>query len=749
NTAFPVTITAQNLTNGVASGFAGPVALSAGATGAGPSATIIGSLSYNSWISGSEMTLGYAFTPSTNVQVIAVRGYNTDKVSIWTDSGVLLGSQAVSASGSWTESAMASPVTLSAGTTYRVGSHLPSGMNGYYRSGGWPTTFANGAVGQNFYYSYGDVCPTTVHATSAGPLVDLRYQVVFSNSVAISPTTSGAFTSGVWNGNITVAQIATNVVVKADDGSGHVAFSNPFNVVDPNAMPPRITTQPQSRTNNTGDNVTFSLVAVSGPTPTYYWRRNSAPIAGANSSSYALSNVQLPDSGSLFSCVVSNSYGAVTSQTATLTVTCSNVVLAAVPGVTLNPGGAVRSLAPLPDGSLVFGGSFTNVNGLVRSNLARLTPTGTLDPTWNPDPNNSVFAIALSGTNLYVGGAFTAIGGTARNYIAKLGTAGAGTADDTWNPNANDWVVALAANGTDLYAGGYFSYIGQQNRGCIAKLGTTGAGAADATWNPNAVFTANDPEVEALAVSGTNIYAGGYFTNIGGLTRYGIARLSTTGSGAADSTWNPSANSEVYAVAANGSGVYVAGAFTYIGGQNRTNLAKLNPAGTGLADATWNPSPDSAVYAIGLRGLCLYVGGTFANIGGLPRGALAKLSTFGTGAADNTWEADCNGASYAICPGSTALFVGGAFTQVAAQARAGVAALTFAPLRLALPQCQAGGQFQCTLCGERYQGFTILSSTNLQNWDTVMTLTNTTGSTNFTDTATGFQRRFYRAQQFP
>jgi hypothetical protein len=233
NTPYPVTITAQNLTNGVASGFNGTVALSAYASGVGASATIIGSTTSGSYISGSEMTLGYAFTPSTNVQVTAVRGYSTDKVSIWTDSGTLLGSQAVSASGSWVEVVMASPITLLAGTTYRVGSHLPAGMHGYYRSSGWPTTFANGTVGQNFCLSYGDVCPISVQATGQGPLVDLRYQVAFSNAIPVSPTTSGAFTSGVWNGNLSVGTLATNVVLKADDGAGHIALSNPFNVTTP------------------------------------------------------------------------------------------------------------------------------------------------------------------------------------------------------------------------------------------------------------------------------------------------------------------------------------------------------------------------------------------------------------------------------------------------------------------------------------------------------------------------------------
>ena len=233
NTAFGATVTAQNLLNGTATGFTGPVALSAYASGLGSSATIIGNLSAGSYLYGSEMTHGYAFTPSTNVLVTAVRAYNTDKVSIWTDSGTFLVSQAVSASMNWAEAPLATPITLSAGTTYRVGARIPAGANGYFRTTSWPTTFANGIVGQNFYYSYGDACPTTVYSTGQGPLVDLRYSVTFSNSIPVSPTSSGAFANGVWSGNITVLQAATNVVLKADDGAGHVALSTPFNLITP------------------------------------------------------------------------------------------------------------------------------------------------------------------------------------------------------------------------------------------------------------------------------------------------------------------------------------------------------------------------------------------------------------------------------------------------------------------------------------------------------------------------------------
>jgi len=231
NTPFGVTISAQNVTNGIANSFTSPVALSAYASGLGSSATVIGNLSLNFSLHGSEMTHGYAFTPSTNVLVTAVRCYSSDKVSIWTDSGTLLVSQAASASGSWVETPLTTPITLAAGTTYRITAHIPAGTNGCVRTSAWPTTFANGTVGQNFYWSFGDVFPALVYGTSQGPLVDLRYSVTFSNAITVSPTSSGAFVNGAWSGNVTVSQAATNVVLKADDGAGHVALSSPFNLI--------------------------------------------------------------------------------------------------------------------------------------------------------------------------------------------------------------------------------------------------------------------------------------------------------------------------------------------------------------------------------------------------------------------------------------------------------------------------------------------------------------------------------------
>ena len=95
----------------------------------------------------------------------------------------------------------------------------------------WPTNFANGTVGQNYYYVFADGFPNSVWVTGVGPFLDLRYRVLYSNSIPISPTSSGNFVNGIWSGNISLSQVATNVMLKADDRAGHVGTTTPFNVI--------------------------------------------------------------------------------------------------------------------------------------------------------------------------------------------------------------------------------------------------------------------------------------------------------------------------------------------------------------------------------------------------------------------------------------------------------------------------------------------------------------------------------------
>ncbi|HUD46297.1 MAG TPA: LamG-like jellyroll fold domain-containing protein [Candidatus Baltobacteraceae bacterium] len=68
-----------------------------------------------------------------------------------------------------------------------------------------------------------------------------------------------------------------------------------------------------------GDSVTLSAYAIGVPPLSYQWRLNGVGIAGATTTSYAISNVTL-SSGGNFDLVVTNLYGAATSKVSTVTV---------------------------------------------------------------------------------------------------------------------------------------------------------------------------------------------------------------------------------------------------------------------------------------------------------------------------------------------------------------------------------------------------------------------------------------------
>ena len=123
------------------------------------------------------------------------------------------------------------------------------------------------------------------------------------------------------------------VLLSNDTGySGKVVIADAvrFQLYQADAAGPVITSQPASQVVTAGSAVTFSVAATGALPLSYYWQRNGLPVAGATDSSYTTDNVQLADSGSQFSCLVSNAYGNVLSSNAVLTVvTNTGLVFAA------------------------------------------------------------------------------------------------------------------------------------------------------------------------------------------------------------------------------------------------------------------------------------------------------------------------------------------------------------------------------------------------------------------------------------
>jgi trimeric autotransporter adhesin len=343
-------------------------------------------------------------------------------------------------------------------------------------------------------------------------------------------------------------------------------------------------------------------------------------------------------------------------------------------------GRGVEIDATLPDGS---GGYYAagNFHYLAATPGAGPTPHaflvhilagGSLDPSFAPTVNGKVLALVRSGSTLYAGGDFTNVDGQKAHFLVALNAA-SGALNTSFTPNPDNAVTALAFSGPNLIAAGAFSqlggdaadkFIGEVNPSTGAALGAFNAGA-------------NGP-VNALAPSGdgSHVYVGGSFTAIGGQSFSNLAELDA-GSGAAVAAFNPNPDNAVYALALSGSQLYAGGAF--VGFQNDTvtepYLAALDP-GTGAVDTAFAPAPQGDVFALLLSGdgQTLYAGGQFVGIGGGNANYLAALNA-STGALVSSFNPALNNTVFALSSDGTNLYAGGAFTSAGAQAQADIAAI--------------------------------------------------------------------------
>ncbi len=322
---------------------------------------------------------------------------------------------------------------------------------------------------------------------------------------------------------------------------------------------------------------------------------------------------------------------------------CSASTASAEPAPAHVAGGVVDAIAPDGSGGYFIGGSFTSVDGVSIQEAAHILANGTLDRSWAPDPSgcgaSEVYAIAVSGSTVYLGGGFCSItsspgGVTVDRAEAAAVDAATGTVT-AWNPSPEGLVQALAVSGSTVYIGGEFTAV--ENSSGTGQVARTNAAAVNASTGFDTGW-APDPNgyVGALAVSGSTVYLGGRFKAItdaagtGTVARYNAAAVSaTTGR---DTGWDPGpafnaaqpGTGYVDALAATGSTVYIGGSFNTIAGSAagstvaRRNLAAVN-AQTGRA-SSWNPSPSGPVLSIAASGSTVYFGGQFGTILG-PTGA--------------------------------------------------------------------------------------------------------------------------------
>jgi uncharacterized delta-60 repeat protein len=270
--------------------------------------------------------------------------------------------------------------------------------------------------------------------------------------------------------------------------------------------------------------------------------------------------------------------------------------------------GFVFTFATQPDGKILLGGMFDNVNGIPRNSLARLNADGSLDANFNPDGLDDGFVLSLatqSDGKILVGGLFSSVNGFRRNNLARLNADG--SMDETFNPGANERVIALAAQPDGkIVVGGRFTSIGGASRNRLARLNADGS--PDSAFNTG---TAANSQVNALALQPDNkILIGGNFTTFNGVARNRLTRLNADGS--LDSTFNvgTGASGGIFSLLLQPDGKAVLGGdFTTFNGSPRNSLTRVNADGS--VDSSFLPATSSG----GVRDIQLQTDGKIV-IGG-------------------------------------------------------------------------------------------------------------------------------------
>src|SRR6266568_6959681 len=326
----------------------------------------------------------------------------------------------------------------------------------------------------------------------------------------------------------------------------------------------------------------------------------------------------------------------------------------------LGADGAVNAAVVDGSGNLYIGGQFTVVGDVFATNIAKWN--GSSWTALGSGVNGGVSALAVSGSDLYAGGAFTMAGDSAANYIAKWNgrswsALGSGMGGDLNGYGVGVSVSALAVSGGDLYAGGVFTNAGGSAANYVAK------------WDGNswsALGSGMDDYVSALAVSGSDLYAGGFFSTAGGTAANSIAKWNGSswtalgsGMGGAPPGYVPS----VSALAVTGSDLYAGGFFSTAGGSAASSIAKWKGSSwTALGSGMGGAFP--YVYALAVSGSDVYAGGGFTTAGGSAANNIAKWN-------GSSWSARGSGMNdqvSALAVSGSDLYAGGGFTTAGGSA---------------------------------------------------------------------------------
>ena len=309
--------------------------------------------------------------------------------------------------------------------------------------------------------------------------------------------------------------------------------------------------------------------------------------------------------------------------------------------------------------NVYVGGSFTKAGSVNATNIARWDGTG-----WSAlgsGVNNQVYALAVHGTQVYAGGKFTQAGSVNANFVAKWNGSSWSALGSGANNGVSGYVYALAAR-TDGPAG---VYVGGPFVSANKSDGSSLTVNYVAQWISNSwstLGTGVGGTVYAITASGSNAYVGGNFTSASPVSANHIARWNNGWSALTNFFGGQDGvNGYVNAIAVSGSNVYVGGNFTgAAGGASATNIAMYDCSSIpGIP--TWRGvggGLNDVVRTMAASGTNVYVGGYFTMAGTNSAKYIARWD----GASWSALGSGLSGGSEHLEPGVGQIYVGGGFS---------------------------------------------------------------------------------------
>lgn len=264
-------------------------------------------------------------------------------------------------------------------------------------------------------------------------------------------------------------------------------------------------------------------------------------------------------------------------------------------------GGLARCALPLPDGTIIVGGDFTQAGGVANTaNIARYTPsTNAWSALGTGAAGGVVYNLAASpgGAQIYAVGTFTSMGGVANTKFVAKYVAGAWAAMATGYAAGGGVYAVAYADPTDVLLGG-----DQATNGGISLYNPT----ANTLSAALAVNVGGQVRSIVLPYNNSFMYVGGIFTTLAGTPAANVAKYTFSGATVAALGSGMNNTVDTLAIALDGS-LYAGGLFTTAGGVTANRVARFigsawQPLGSGM-DAEVSRlaiAPDGSLWATGL-----------------------------------------------------------------------------------------------------------------------------------------------------